>query len=62
MFLRQTGKTTGKKGSVCFFSLELNLGAVPCGEDRGAAALWHQRVLLVVMVGLHGLKGPFQPK
>lgn len=33
MFLRQTGKTTGKKGSVCFFSLELDLGAVPRGGD-----------------------------
>lgn len=38
MFLRQTGKTTGKKDSVCFFSLELNLGEVPCGGDDGAGS------------------------
>jgi len=35
MFLRQTGKTTGKKGSVCFFNLQLSIGVVPCGGEDG---------------------------
>lgn len=35
MFLRQTGKTTGKKGCVCFFSSQLAIGALPHGGEDG---------------------------
>lgn len=48
MFLRQTGKTTGKKGSVCFFSLELRLGELPCGGDDGGGI----RGILLMCEGL----------
>lgn len=40
MFLRQTGKTTGKKGCVCFFSLQLAIGALPHGGEDGTGP-WH---------------------
>jgi len=62
MFLRQTGKTTGKKGSVCFFSLELDPGAVPRGRDDGAVSSKASAGPADVRAaGLGGLSRPLVP-